>query len=73
MAQHDHLDVLDLHGAVTPNDQLKNEDKGEVGDREEHQAMLPEPGQGLALSSDQSFGTLHRPPSGSGSMAVDPP
>ena len=43
MAQHDQLDVLDVRGAAAPNQQLQEGDEGELDEREEHRAMLPEP------------------------------
>jgi hypothetical protein len=46
MAQHDQLDVLDLRGPATPDQQLQHGHKDEVGDGEEHRAMLPEPARG---------------------------
>ena len=49
MAQHDQLDVLDLHGAMAPNEQLQEGDEGEVDEGEEHRAILSEPGWGLPL------------------------
>ena len=47
MAQHDQLEVLDLRGPATANQQLQQRDEGEVDEGEEHLALLPEatPGQ----------------------------
>jgi hypothetical protein len=45
LAQHDQVDVLDLHEPAAANQQLQQGYEDEVDEGEEHPAMRPEPTQ----------------------------
>jgi hypothetical protein len=44
MSQHEQLDVLSELTAAAPDQEPQHSREGEIGERKEHQAMLPSPG-----------------------------
>ena len=43
MSQHEQLDVLGELAAAAPDQEPQHSGEGEIGERKEHQAMLPSP------------------------------
>jgi hypothetical protein len=56
MSQHEQLDVLSELAAAVPDQEPQHSGKGEIGERKEHQAMLPSPPSRAAKGEPRSSG-----------------